>query len=94
MKVDLDRYEMIKMSEKDIINFISAYEGDEVFEFKGTNGQKMSMYRGSKLHLWLIEAFNELADIARKQKRPVYLIELDSMIQEESKKYYERKIKK
>lgn len=87
--IDLDFYSAIKIDEKDLIDFLSL-KGDNIFEFKGVNKRKISMYRGSSLHRWLINALNELAFISKKQKKTVYLVDVDNMVQEATGKYYNR----
>lgn len=92
--VDLDFYSQIKMDEKSIIDFISLKGngiGGQVFEFSGTNGRKVSMMRGGDLHRWLVEALNDLAFVAKTTKKVVYLIDVESMVQEECRKFYDRK---
>lgn len=86
---DLDFFSAIRMDEKDLIDFMSL-RGSNVFEFKGVNNRRVSMSRGGSLHKWLISALEELAFISKKQKKTVYLVDVDKMVQEETGKYYNR----
>lgn len=90
--INLDFYSSIKMEEDAIINLVSV-KGDPILEFKGVNKRKVSMSRGGALHRWLIYAFNEMAIISKRDKKTVYLVDVDNMIQEETNKYYNRYIK-
>lgn len=91
--VDLNFYSAIKMDEKDVLDFISLKGngiGRQVFEFRGTNNQRIAMVRGGALHKWLVSAFNELAYFSKKANKVVYLVDVDEMIKKETRLYYDR----
>lgn len=95
--VDLDFYSAIKMDDKSILDFMSLKGngiGGQVFEFNGTNGKKVSMVRGGALHKWLLDAFNELAFVSKTSGKVVYLIDVEAMVREECRKFYESKKQK
>lgn len=88
-EINLERYKNVKMKEESIRNFVNVNKSlDPVFEFHGSNNQKISMYRSSPLHMHLIRAFNEMADISMETGKLVYLVDVDDMIKKECNDYY------